>query len=201
MKPSEMFKRKTNKTGLYNIMPLNNVPSVLQYGILSYHQAERIIHQSVAMPDIQSRRDDVTIPNGLKLHEYANLYFDARNPMLYKRRDEEICVLKICPEILDIPDVIIADQNASSSYVRFYEPDSAFENLRFDMIYAQYWTDDNPFLGFEKKSVKCAEVLVPQKISPQYIIAAAVKNPEDKEKLLAMDFKEKIYIEPKLFFR
>lgn len=55
-------------------MPLNNIPSVLQYGILSYHQAERIIHQSVAMPDIQSRRDDVTIPNSLKLHEYANLY-------------------------------------------------------------------------------------------------------------------------------
>lgn len=200
MKPSEKFKNKTSKTGLYNIMPLNNIPSVLQNGILSYQLAKKISHQSVAMHNIQSKRDEVIIPNGMKLHEYANLYFDARNPMLYKRKDEDICVLKIKPEILDIPNVIIADQNASSAYVKFDEPHSALDYLKFDMIYAKYWTDDNPFIGYEKKSVKCAEVLVPHKIQPEYIIAAAVKNKEDGDKLHSAGFQLKIYIEPELFF-
>ena len=53
----------------------------------------------------------------------------------------------------------------------------------------------------KKKSVKCAEVLIPEKIFPQYIIGAAVKNQEDKERLEEMGFNKKIYIEKELFFK
>ena len=44
------------------------------------------------MAEIQGRRDLVMVPNGRSLHEYANLYFDQRNPMMFKRRNEDICV-------------------------------------------------------------------------------------------------------------
>lgn len=193
--------RVTGKTGLYNIMPFRNISSVLSLGILSNFSAEKLPHVSVAMNEVQSRRDKVNVPNGMPLHQYANLYFDARNPMMYKRQDEDICVLKISPRVLDLENVVISDRNASSDYASFHEPTKILDKLDYDMIYAKSWVDANYYLMLKKKSVKCAEVLIPEKILPQYIIGAAVKNQEDKERLEEMGFNKKIYIEKELFFK
>ena len=182
-------------------MPISNLVSVLQYGILSNELAGRIPHESVAMSVIQDRRDQVLIPNGLMLHQYANLYIDARQPMLYKRKDEDVIVLKVDCRILDLPDVVVSDQNASSSYVRFYEPDEAMHKLDFDMVFARSWESDNQFEYWRKKSAKCAEVLVPGKIEPSFIIAAAVKSDEDKDRILSLGFDKRIYVSSDLFFR
>ena len=83
MKPSELFTEITGQTGLYNIQAIDNIPSIMQWGLLSNERAEHIKHKSIAMQEIQDRRDTVIIPNGLSLHKYANVYFDPRNPMLY----------------------------------------------------------------------------------------------------------------------
>lgn len=79
------------------IMPLENIPSVLAHGILSYELAARLPHRSVAMEEVQDKRDVKQVPGGLKLHQYANLYFHARNPMMYKRRGNAsgLCV-RVC---------------------------------------------------------------------------------------------------------
>ena len=200
-RPSDIFMRVTGKTGLYNIMPFRNISSVLSLGILSNFLAEKLPHVSVAMNEVQSRRDKVNVPNGMPLHQYANLYFDARNPMMYKRQDEDICVLKISPRVLDLENVVISDRNASSDYASFHEPTKILDKLDYDMIYAKSWVDANYYLMLKKKSVKCAEVLIPEKILPQYIIGTAVKNQEDKERLEEMGFNKKIYIEKELFFK
>ena len=202
MKPSEIFRSKFyNKNGFYNIMPISNLASVLKYGILSNELAGRIPHKSVAMNVIQDKRDQVTIPNGLELHQYANLYIDARNPMLYKRKDEDIIVLKVDCRILDLPDVVVSDQNASSSYVRFYEPEEAMQKLDFELVFARSWEDDNQIEYWKKKSAKCAEVLVPGKIEPSFIIAAAVKSDIDKDRILTLGFDRRIYVNGDLFFK
>lgn len=201
MKPSELIKTKIPyNRGFYNIMPIENIPSVLKNGILSNNLAKRIDHKSVAMNIIQNKRDKVKIPNGLELHDYANLYFDARNPMMYKRKSEDIVVLKIDLSVLDLPDVIVSDQNASSEYARFYEPIDAIGHLPYGLIYAKDWTDSDIFQYYRKKSIKCSEVLVPNKIEPDYIIAAAVKNEKDKESITLLGFDRKIYIQPDIFF-
>ncbi len=200
MSLSDDFMQTTGKSGFYNIMPIKNIPSVLQHGVLSYEHATNMPHSSVAMSEIQSKRNNVCVPNGMKLHEYANVYFDARNPMLYKRRDEEICVLKISPQILDLPDVVVADRNASSDYVRFFEPQYSLDKLNFNLIYAEYWKDDDYFEYLKKKSFKCAELLVPHAINPAFITAVAVKDDNDKDKLLSMGFNKRIYVDKHLFF-
>lgn len=90
---------------LYFIAPIVNVPSIMQHGILSYKLAQQVAHDSVAMQEIQERRKDKQIPNARKLHEYANLYFDAHNPMLSKLREknDEICILRVDNSILSYP--------------------------------------------------------------------------------------------------
>src|SRR5882757_7005622 len=96
-------------TELQCIMPLENIPSVLKLGILSNEQAAKIEHRSVAMEDVQEKREQKHVPGGLKLHQYANLYFHARNPMLYKRRDAAatLCILRISTKVLHIDGVVI----------------------------------------------------------------------------------------------
>jgi hypothetical protein len=108
-------------TELHNINHLENLPSILQRGILSHARAARVKHQSVAMEVIQTRRSQVRVPGGRRLHEYANLYINARNKMMYKVKGghKDLCVLRISSGVLDLPEVVIADQNASSAYVRF----------------------------------------------------------------------------------
>src|SRR6266568_471123 len=106
------------------IMPLENIPSVLQFGILSNERAAKLQHRSVAMEDVQEKREQKHVPGGLKLHQYANLYFHARNPMLYKRKDAAttLCVLRVSTEVRHIEGVVMTDRNASSDYVRFLHP-------------------------------------------------------------------------------
>lgn len=76
----------------------------MRRGLLSNEKANRIAHTSIAMNAVQERRDIVGVPNGLKLQQYANVYFDSHNPMLSVRRDQNdnICILKFDCSILDI---------------------------------------------------------------------------------------------------
>jgi hypothetical protein len=87
--------KRPDVTELHYITPIANVPSILQYGILSHARAERVPHGSVAMQEIQDRRRNKQIPGARTLHDYANLYFDAHNPMLSARRSQNdlLCVL------------------------------------------------------------------------------------------------------------
>lgn len=203
MRPSELFIKITNQTGLYNIQAIENIPSIMRSGLLSNERAARIIHTSIAMNEIQERRDKIRVPNGLKLHQYANVYFDPHNPMLSARRDQnnDICILKIDCGILDMPGVVVSDRNASSDYASFYSPGIGIEEIDFDLVYARYWTDEDYYVQMEKKSIKCAEVLVPYVIPHEYIMCAAVIDKETAHKLEDVGFNKAIEIVPWIFFR
>ncbi len=171
--------RRDELDELHFISPVDNVASVLQHGILCHNHAARVTHRSVAMPEIQERRKKVKIPGGDWLHEYANLYINARNKMLFKLKaqigDERLCVLRITTDVLDLPDVVIADCNASSDHVRFSASPDGLRHIDSSEIFARYWTHpDNPFEEMRHGSVMCAEVLVPHRVDPRYIIGAYV---------------------------
>ncbi|HOZ46672.1 MAG TPA: DarT ssDNA thymidine ADP-ribosyltransferase family protein, partial [Candidatus Hydrogenedentes bacterium] len=91
---------------------------MLRLGILSHGRAQEVEHVSVAMEEIQARRKDKQIPGARRLHEYVNLYFDAHNPMLSRLRqnNDAVCVLRVHPRVLDLPEVVVADRNASSDW-------------------------------------------------------------------------------------
>ena len=197
----DLFRTKSGRNGFHNIMPMENIPSVIKNGILSNELAVKIQHSSIAMNEVQSIRDKIQVPGGLMLHQYANLYFDSRNPMMYKRKNEDICVLKISDSVLELDDVIISDMNASSQYARFYEPYVGIEKLDYTMIYAESWADNDQIYYLRKKASKCAEVLVPYKVPYEYIISAAVKNETDKQKLIELGFDKTIRVIPKIFFK
>ncbi len=161
---------------LHYITHIDNLLSIIDSGVLSYEKAKKKQHKSVAKPEVQERRAKVVIPGGKRLHCYANLYFNARNPMMRalvdNNKHKELLVIQIDMSILDEPGVIISDRNASSiEYVRFYSVPDGIDKLNKNIIFARYWTnpDPNPIKQFELKSGICAEVLVPDCISPKFI--------------------------------
>ena len=184
------------------IMPIANVPSVMKRGVLSYHRASKLAHRSVAMPEVQERRSKVRIPHGRPLHHYANFYLDARNPMLYKRRNNAIglCVLRISTAARHIEGAVLADRNASSEYVRFLAISQA-KLLDLEAIYARDWQHPGDEIAtFRHRSKKCAEFLVPDRLPPEFIEGAYVVHAMAKRSVEETGFVRPVTIEPDLFF-
>jgi hypothetical protein len=124
---------------LHYITPIVNLPSILEHGILSHKLVAGLRHESVAMLEIQGIRASVRVPRGRPLHEYANLYFNARNPMMFKRssRHRELCVLRIRPDVLQLEGVVITDQNAASSYRRWGSFPEALARIDLERLFAE----------------------------------------------------------------
>ncbi|MGN4063881.1 DUF4433 domain-containing protein [Burkholderia gladioli] len=164
-------------TEFHCIMPIANLPSVSDHGIVSYERAAKLPHHSVAMQPVQEKRDVKQVPQGLRLHQYANLYFHARNPMMFKRRAEagQLCVLRISTDVLAVPGTVISDQNAASDYARFLSP-RQMDQLNYDRIYAQDWRDPDEITFWRKKAAKCAEVLVPHRVEKEFIFGAYARD-------------------------
>jgi len=171
----------------YSIQPIETVQSILAHGILSHDGAAPISHLDLSLAEVQEKRRGKIVPNGLPLHQYANLYFDARNPMMYKlvKNDnpENLCVLRITKDILKIEGIVVADKNASSKYVRFLDANQLNE-LELDNIYAENWNHPDDKIEYDKhRSLKCAEILVPKKVDPKFIFGAYTVNNQSKDRL------------------
>lgn len=190
---------------LYLITDIVNVPSMLEHGIFSHNLvAQRSIpHSSVADADVQGRRMNKVIPGGKKLHDYANLYLNARNPMLYVllSKQQQLCVLCISTDVLKVPGVVISDQNAARGWARFAEWPQGLDMLDKDELFAQRWDHADPYEKDRLKGVMCAEVLVPDKVESKYIKGAYVSCQEAFNRLVGLCPGLSVSINKQLYFQ
>lgn len=123
--------------------------------------------------------------------------------MMYKRRNqaEEVCVLAIDNKVLDIAGCVVTDQNAASSMVRFYDAGTGIEVVDFDRVFADNWIHENVYETAMHKKIKCAEILIPEKISFDYVVGAYVVSENAKSELLKRGFDKKIAVKASAFFR
>ncbi len=164
---------------LHNIAHFENVPSILDRGILCHRQASRLQHVSVADDDVQARRAATRVPGGLPLHRYACLYVDARNAMLYRLLGTApLVVLVVDPRVLDLPEVIVSDRNAASGTARFRAAREGIVSLVEAEVYAEWWNESR-----DAMQKRCAEVLVPERIEPTLITHAYVADESDARTL------------------
>jgi hypothetical protein len=193
--------------GLYYITPIENIESILKHGIVCFNRAKKLKAKSVADQSIQARREKVIPGTNKKLHDFANLYFNPRNPMMYKRQalHEELCILRIDETILDEPDVIITDGNASSKYTRFEPSPDGIRYLESEFVFAKYRTSDDIFEGWKCKRRICAEVLVPERIPVGFIIGIYVSCTGSQNKAIILlgnhSLARSVSVKPELFFQ
>lgn len=180
---------------LYNIQEIENVESIMKYGLLSHNEAINIKHIDISNSDVQNRRERKTIDD-VPLHDYANVYFDYWNPMLSRKRDinDKLAILVISPDILNIKGCLVSDKNAAVDDAKFYAAEIGYLFLDFKAIYYNQWF-------FSAKQIKQAEVLVPNKIDSKYIEGIIVYNYENKTLLEKnKNIKVKIECKPECFF-
>ena len=195
--------RRDELRELHCIMPIENMASVMELGILSHVRAKAVPHVAVAKTEIQERRARVRVPGGRPLHEYANLYFTARNPMMYLRQEmhEDLCVISVATDVLDIPGTVVTDRNAATDFVRFEPAPDGIAIVDRALTFATYWTDPNPIAGLRKKQAKQAEVLVPDRVAPGYVKGVYASCGAAGERLAAVAPSCECRLRPSLFFR
>lgn len=188
---------------LHCIMPIENMPSVMNRGILSHVRSAHVPHESVANEEVQLRRARVRVPGGRRLHEYANLYLHARNPMMYVRKEahSDLCVISVSTDVLDLPGVVVTERNASVDFVRFEAAPEGLSIVNRALTFATYWTDPDPIEQTRQKQAKQAEVLVPGEVDPAYIKGAYVSGPDSGARLTALVPTCRWRQQPYLFFR
>jgi len=194
---------RSEVTELHNIQAILNLPSILTHGLLSHRRASRILHSSIAMSKVQQRRAQINVPGGRKLHEYANLYFDARNPMMFVRKQlhGSLCVLRISPDVLDLPDVVVTDRNASSGYCRFAAAPNGLNIVRQDLVYAEDWTHSDQIEYRQRKSIRCAEVLIPDRVDITFVTGIYVSSTGSVQAVQAAAPSIPVTVNPYLFFQ
>ena len=198
--------RREDLTELHFITSIANVPSILQHGILSHRRAASLAHETIAMPEIQDRRRRKTVPGGRPLHEYANLYVNGRNKMMYKvkmsRGDTGLAILRVDVMVLNLPGVVLATENASSDYVRFARSPAGLGLIDTATVLASSWTHPNDQVAeWRHGSAICAEVLVPDRVQPDHIQGAYVSCSQARSALEAVAPGIEIHVNARLFFR
>lgn len=158
---------------LHYITPIENLPSIMQRGLLSHHRAQRYNPLSVASAEIQQKRARKRVPLGRPLHHYVNLYICARNPMLYRllKQGHRPCVLSVSTTVLDLDGVAVTGENAAADYPRF---GNSLDIVDRERTFAEYWTHEDPAEQWRRKRMKCAEVLVPDRVDSAMIRGAYV---------------------------
>lgn len=205
--------QKINIQGLYYIAHFDNIPSILKNGILSHQSIENnaIENRPIYNSEIVHWHQGIIVKDRLSLWNFANLYFQPRNAMLYSLVKKEginnIAILFVNKNILDRKDIFVTNGNAASldsEIVPIERATSSYWSQLKKEINKEWWNSED---GSKRKIM--AEFLVPDRIEPGYIETIYVAGDRPREQLSkiiadagASKFKtSQITVDPKKFFQ
>lgn len=200
-----MPKKNVEIKSLYYITHIDNINSILSEGILS-HQAvldRGLNYAAIYDAEIVSNRKEKTTPDGKSLWQFSNVYFQPRNPMLYRvvleKGAKDIAVIALYPQVLQIPGAYITDGNAANNITEFYNYGDGIQviSAMWDTIKGEWW---NSVDGSKRKIM--AECLIPDLIPPDLIHSIYVANHSVAEKVKSSLVRKEIPVipEPTMFF-
>jgi len=198
-------RRRPRLRELYYITHINNVRSIIKNGIFSHENIlkKKIDYTPIYDEKIVSKRKDIQTPDGKSLWSYANLYFTARNPMLYRLNCEglveHLAVIGVSPEIIVLPHIYLTTGNAAHSKSDILPISEKAISQILEDIDRDFWTDED---GSKRKIM--AECLVPDAVPPQYIksiYVATDKSWSEIEKDLSGPLRHSLICEPRIFFQ
>jgi len=183
---------------LFYITHRDNVESILAHGILCHRLVENALAVQAGSDDgpslarkaiydesiVQRRRQRLT-PSGEDLWAYANLYFQPRNPMLFRvvkeRGKSEIAVISVSSDVLYLPGTYVSLGNAASAQSELVSSQEALKQLPRilkDTVERQWWSD----VDSSKRRIM-AECLVHDRVPPEHIQTIYVADHETQQQL------------------
>lgn len=198
-------KEKPEIKGLYYITHIENIPSILSQGILSHRCVEDrgVKYKAIYDAEIVGNRKLKRTPDGRNLWEFANVYFQPRNPMLFRVVHEtdpkEIVVLGLQPRVLQTPGSYITNGNAANNATDFYNYEDGMKAIMeiWNTISSEWW---NSVDGSKRKIM--AECLVLGVIPPDLIHSIYVSSHQIADKVRGIISGRGLPVipEPNMFF-
>jgi O-acetyl-ADP-ribose deacetylase (regulator of RNase III) len=200
------MRKKAEISSLFYITHVENLPSILTHGILSHSQvdAKKIPYKAIYDNTIVNNRKAKTTPAGRRLWDYANVYLQARNPMMYRVVHEtnrkNLAVVAVRPDVLNGAGVWLTDGNAANAPTQFYPVAEGLKVIQnqWSVIQAEYWRPDD---GSKRKIM--AECLVPEMIEPEHVLSIYVADQETRKRAeeLIAPYRVHVVPEPYMFFQ
>ena len=192
---------------LYYITHVKNLKSILDKGILSHCKMEEtgLNFERIYNKSVVTRREEIKVPDGRSLWLFANLYFQARNPMLFTviRNNplDEIAVIGVDRSILDRSDIYLSTGNAAHSQSNIVPISEKKDIIPFILheINRAYWNE----VDGSKRTIM-AECLVPEVVPPSYIRSIYFADHDAKkqaEETLAKPSEVSFMYVPLMFFQ
>jgi O-acetyl-ADP-ribose deacetylase (regulator of RNase III) len=200
------MRKKAEISSLFYITHVENLPSILKHGILSHSQVEakKVPYKPIYDAGIVNNRKAKCTPAGKSLWDYANVYLQPRNPMMYRVVHEvsrkNLAVVAVRPDVLNGASVLLTDGNAASGPTSFYAVADGLKVIQnqWSVIQAEYWRADN---GSKRQIM--AECLVPDMIQAEHILSVYVADAETKNRADELLGHSRVHVvpEPHMFFQ
>lgn len=179
------------------------------HGLQNHYNAYKKV--DISNQEVNIRREKVEQIYGHKIHDYVPFYFNPRNAMLYKNRNNTRVII-LGFDVRVIKDhrngFLISNRNASADEVKFskYLPDLQNTNfINFNEVFSQRWCN-NGIRHDDIKQKMMAEILINDVVYGRYIRSIYVKDQVSKkaiEEQLAGDLKMynvNVIVDPAKFF-
>ncbi len=184
-------------TSLDHMTHINNLDTILKYGLQAHNNPYK--KRDISNQEVNNRRESREYIYGRKIHEYVPFYFNPRNAMMYRNKDEDIVILAFDKKLLAQDNILFTDRNASTNSVNFYNKLNDLEKINWSLVKSKRWNDKAPIV----KQIMMAEVLVYKQVPISFLKGIYVKNEATKAMLMKKYnlASWKIAIEPDLFFQ
>lgn len=199
MNSSEIDMLKQYHIGsLDHMTHIDNLESILKYGLLAHSNPHK--KRDISNTEVNNRRNKKESIYGHTIHEYVPFYFNPRNAMMYRNKDEDIVVLAFSQKLIFENNTIFTNKNASANSVKFFNSGQQLNKLEWNYVWSDSW--NNKVNRTEVMQAMMSEVLIYSHVSINNLIGVYAKN-ESMKKLLIEKYSlpaNKIKINAKMFF-
>ena len=128
---------------VFHMTEISNLSNILKYGLLSHNEAHSkgLNKTDIALQDVNERRAEKKPIHGISLHDYVPMYFNPKNPMLYRRKQiqDNIVIIAIDRRVVYQEKSIFSDGNAASDITLFFNDITYLNRLNWQCIRNDYW--------------------------------------------------------------
>ncbi len=197
------FQKEINN--LYYICHLDNLKSILEHGLLSHNEVQTLTPKAIYDESIINRRATIKPNDTQTLWDFSNLYFNARNAVLYRvvheQGVENIVIIQFKQSVLDYAkqhNGLVSIGNAAHSESSFVEIENGLKQLKkiWSFWNKEYWNESDG-----SKRLMMSELLVEKKIPTNYIDSVYVATGAINNKIKQLTSFDNIIIQSDLFFR
>lgn len=151
---------------LYHFTDASNIESIKRHGLISNHTLKEL-NLHVKYSSTQSSRE---ADAKMGLDDFVRLSFVKTQPMLYTAMTSQgihPVIIEINPLIALMPQVYFSDKNALRTGANIGDAYTDLNKVRFDIVLGSKAYYD---LSLEEKRLYQAEILVKERIGPEFIL-------------------------------